>query len=152
VPRVVRRRRIPAPPSAIWSVISDPYHLPRWWPGTSRVENVTSGDATGRRWTQVLETSDGRGVRTDFRCISAAQEERYLFEQEIEGTPYAKTLKGSLTEIRLEPEGTETEVELTRNLELRGLNRLGGFMFRRATGRILNEALGGLERAVGAES
>ena len=132
-------------------MVADPYHLPRWWPGTSRVENVTSGEGAGRRWTQVLETKDGRGVRTDFRCISAAQDERYLFEQEIEGTPYAKTLKGSLTEIRLDPQGAETEVELTRNLELRGLNRLGGFMFRRATGRILSGALDGLEGAVGAD-
>lgn len=151
MPRVVRRRRIPASASAIWSVVSDPYHLPRWWPGTSRVENVTSGEPQGRRWTQVLETKDGRGVRTDYRCTSAAQEERYLFEQEVEGTPYAKTLKGATTEIYLEPQGPETEVVLARELQLRGLNRLGGFMFRRATGRILNQALNGLEGAVGAD-
>jgi uncharacterized protein YndB with AHSA1/START domain len=151
MPRVVRRRRIPAPAGAIWSVISDPYHLPRWWPGTSRVENVTSGEPTGRKWTQVLETKDGRGVRTDYRCTSAAQEERYLFEQLVEGTPYAKTLKGSSTEIYLDPQGPETEVTLARELKLRGLNRLGGFMFRRATGRILSEALNGLEGAVGTD-
>jgi uncharacterized protein YndB with AHSA1/START domain len=151
VPRVVRRRRIPASAGAIWSVISDPYHLPRWWPGTSRVENVTSGDATGRKWTQVLETKDGRGVRTDYRCTSAAQEERYLFEQLVEGTPYAKTLKSASTEIYLDPHGPETEVTLARELQLRGLNRLGGFMFRRATGRILNEALNELETAVGTD-
>ena len=151
MPRVVRRRRIPASANAIWSVIADPYHLPRWWPGTSRVENVTSGDLTGRKWTQVLETKDGRGVRTNYRCISAAQDERFLFEQEIEGTPYAKTLKGALTEIRLEPDGPETDVVLSRNLQLRGLNRLGGFVFRRATGRILSQALDGLETAVGTD-
>lgn len=151
MPRVVRRRRIPAPASAIWSVISDPYHLPRWWPGTSRVENVTAGEPKGRKWTQVLETRDGRGVRTDFRCTSAAQDERYLFEQLVEDTPYAKTLKSATTEIYLEPEGAETQVVLARELKLRGLNRFGGFMFRRATGRILNDALNGLERALGTD-
>ena len=148
MPRVVRRRRIPASVSAIWSVISDPYHLPRWWPGTSRVENVTGGgEPRGRKWTQVLETRDGRGVRTDFRCTSAAQDDRYLYEQLVEGTPYAKTLRSSTTEIYLEPEDGETEVVLARELKLRGLNRFGGFMFRRATGRILSEALAGLETA-----
>ena len=151
MPRVVRRRRIPASASAIWSIVSDPYHLPRWWPGTSRVENVTSGELTGRKWTQVLETKDGRGVRTDYRCTSAAQDERFLFEQLIEGTPYAKTLKASTTEIRLDPQGPETEVTLARELQLRGLNRLGGFMFRRATGRILSDALSSLETAAGTE-
>jgi len=152
VPRVVRKRRIPASASVIWSVISDPYHLPRWWPGTNRVENVTTGEPKGRKWTQVLETKDGRGVRTDFRCTSAAQDERYLFEQLVEGTPYAKTLKSATTEIFLEPEGSETEVVLARELKLKGLNRFGGFMFRRATGRILSDALNGLERALGTES
>ena len=39
--RVVRRRRIAAPASALWAVITDPYHLPRWWPNTQRVENVS---------------------------------------------------------------------------------------------------------------
>ena len=77
MPRVVRRRRLPATAQEIWSVISDPYHLPRWWPRTQRVENVTGGDGTGRRWTQVLETRDGRGVRADYQCTSAASGERY---------------------------------------------------------------------------
>ena len=49
--RAVRRRRIAAPPSAIWAVVADPYHLPRWWPNTQRVENV-SGSGEDGSWTQ----------------------------------------------------------------------------------------------------
>jgi uncharacterized protein YndB with AHSA1/START domain len=40
VPRISRRRRIDAAPDAVWSLVADPYNLPRWWPRTIRVENV----------------------------------------------------------------------------------------------------------------
>jgi uncharacterized protein YndB with AHSA1/START domain len=143
----VRRRRIPAPAGAVWSVISDPYHLPRWWPKTSRVDNVTSGSAKGQKRTQVLETREGRGIRADYRCISAATDERYVFEQLLEGTPFAGILRSARTEIRLKPKGPDTEVTLASEQRLRGLSRFGSPMMRRATGRTLAEALAGLERA-----
>src|SRR5918999_883087 len=149
MPRVVRRRRVDAPPGRVWSVVSDPYHLPRWWPRTQRVENVTSGAPKGRKWTQVLETRDGRGVRADYRCVSAANRERYVFEQLIEGTPFARILRSSRTEIRLAPDDGGTEVTMQSEQRLRGLSRFGGFMMRRATGRTLSEALAGLEHASG---
>jgi uncharacterized protein YndB with AHSA1/START domain len=147
VPRVVRRRRIAAPASALWSVISDPYHLPRWWPRTQRVENVSGGEAKGRRWTQVLETRDGRGIRADYRCVSAADGERYIFEQDVKGTPFEGFLRSARTEIRLEPQEGETKVTLASNQRLKGLSRFGSPMMRRATGRTLTDALDGLERA-----
>ena len=149
MPRVVRRRRLEASPRDVWSVVSDPYHLPRWWPRTQRVENVTAGEGKGRKWTQVLETRDGRGVRADYRCISAASRERYVFEQLIEGTPFERILRSSRTEIRLQGEGGGTAVTMASEQKLRGLSRLGGFMMRRAIGRTLTEALAGLEHASG---
>ena len=150
MPRVVRRRRIAAPAGALWSIVSDPYHLPRWWPRTKRVENVTGSDAKGQRWTQVLETKDGRGIRADYRCVSSASEDRYIYEQQIEDSPFAKFLHSSRTEIRLDPNKSTTEVTLISEQQLRGLSRMGAFMMRRATKRTLSEALSGLERvAVG---
>jgi uncharacterized protein YndB with AHSA1/START domain len=131
-------------------VISDPYHLPRWWPRTRRVENVTGGgEPRGRKWTQVLETRDGRGIRADYRCVSAARNERYVFEQLLEGTPFAGILKSARMEIRLAPENSGTRVTVASEQRLRGLSRLGSPMMRRATGRTLAEALRGLERAIG---
>lgn len=150
MPRVVRRRRIAAPAGALWSIVSDPYHLPRWWPRTQRVENVSAGDAKGQRWTQVLETKDGRGIRADYRCVSSASEERYIYEQQVEEGPFAKFLRSSRTEIRLDPNRSTTEVTLISEQQLKGLSRMGAFMLRRATKRTLSEALAGLERvAVG---
>ena len=151
MPRVVRRRRIAASAQEIWSVISDPYHLPRWWPRTTRVENVSPVEGKGRRWTQVLQTRDGRGVRADYRCISAAAGERYVFEQELEDTPFEGIMRRAATEIRLSPQDGETEVTLASEQRLKGLSRLGSPMMRRATRRTLSEALKGLERAVGGE-
>ena len=148
MPRVTRKRRLDVSPPEIWSVVSDPYHLPRWWPRTQRVENVSGGELKGRRWTQVLETKDGRGIRADYRCVSASTPKRYVFEQLLEGTPFEGFLSSASTEIRLEPEGVGTRVTLESRQRLRGLSRLGGLMMRRATGRTLAEALGGLEQAV----
>lgn len=149
MPRVTRKRRMDASPRAVWSVVSDPYHLPRWWPKTQRVENVSSGAPKGRKWTQVLETKDGRGVRADYRCVSAASDERYVFEQLIEGSPFERILKSSRTEIHLVPEGAGTSVTMRSEQKLRGLSRMGGFMMRRATGRKLSQALDGLDGATG---
>jgi uncharacterized protein YndB with AHSA1/START domain len=145
--RVVRRRRIAAPTSALWSVITDPYHLPRWWPNTQRVENVSEGDPAELSWTQVLETRDGRGVRADYRCVDATEGERFVFEQTLEGTPFERFVRRARTEIRLKPQNGETDVTMSLDRRLRGLSRLGSPMMRRAIGRTLNEALAGLETA-----
>jgi uncharacterized protein YndB with AHSA1/START domain len=147
--RVSRRRTISAPPGEVWALVSDPYSLPRWWPRTSRVENVDAKDG-GRRseWTKVLETAEGRGVRADYRCLSAAANERYIWEQQIEGTPFERHLRSSRVEIALRDEGEATEVRLTSEQTLRGMSRLGSVLMRRGQGAILDEALDGVERAL----
>jgi uncharacterized protein YndB with AHSA1/START domain len=150
MPRVTRRRTISAPVPEVWSLVSDPYNLPRWWPRTSRVENVESKSA-GRRsqWTKVLETSEGRGVRADFRCLSSAENERYVWEQQLEGTPFARHLRSSRIEIALREGKGGTQVDLSSVQSLKGMSRLGSPMMRRGQGAILDEALDGLERALG---
>lgn len=149
MPRVSRRRTIAAPIDEVWELVSDPYSLPRWWPRVSRVENVEQKDG-GRRsqWTKVLETAEGRGVRADFRCLSSASNERYVWEQQLEGTPFAKHLRASEVEIHLRPEGDATEVNLTASQTLRGMSRFGSPMMRSGQGRLLDQALEGIERAL----
>jgi uncharacterized protein YndB with AHSA1/START domain len=143
--RVVRRRRIAAPVSALWAVIADPYHLPRWWPNTQRVESVSEGEPAERSWTQVLETRDGRGVRADYRCVAVSEGERFAFDQEIEDTPFQRFVKSVHTDIELQPRDGDTEVSITLDRRLRGLSRLGAWMMRRATKRQLDQALTDLE-------
>jgi uncharacterized protein YndB with AHSA1/START domain len=149
MPRVSRRRTIAAPPDEVWKLVSDPYSLPRWWPRTGRVENVEQKSG-GRRsqWTKVLETAEGRGVRADYRCVSSAEGERYVWEQELEGTPFARHLRSSRVEIGLRERDGGTWINITSVQALRGMSRMGSVMMRRAQGAILDEALDGLERAL----
>jgi uncharacterized protein YndB with AHSA1/START domain len=149
MPRVFRRRTIGAPPQDVWDLVSDPYSLPRWWPRTSRVENVERrGGGRRSQWTKVLATAEGRGVRADYRCLSSAENERYVWEQELEGTPFARHLKASRVEIALRGADGETQVTLSSVQTLRGMSRLGSPMMRRGQGTILDEALDGIERAL----
>jgi hypothetical protein len=129
-------------------VIADPHHMPRWWPGVKRMEGVEDD-----RFTQVLTTKKGRPVRMDFRileCRSPAADDdargRCVWEQEIEGTPFARVLGEAVTEVVLEPAGSGTLVTLALTQRLRGYSRTGGFLLRRASREKLDEALEGLER------
>jgi uncharacterized protein YndB with AHSA1/START domain len=148
--RTARRRRIAAPVGEVWDVVSDPHHLPRWWPRTSRVENV-KGSGRGAVWTQVLETKQGKPVRADYRCLSSAENERFIFDQELENTPFERVLRSSTIEIRLSPDGEETAVELAQEQKLRGLSRFGAPLMRRASARILDQALADLDATLGRE-
>lgn len=148
--RVTKKRTIGAPVGEVWKLVSDPYALPRWWPRTSRVENVDrKGGGRRSQWTKVLETAEGRGVRADFRCLSSAENERYVWEQELEGTPFERHLRSSRVEIGLRARGEGgTEVKLASVQTLRGMSRLGSPLMRRGQGTILSEALDGIERAL----
>ncbi|MCW2990617.1 MAG: Polyketide cyclase/dehydrase [Solirubrobacterales bacterium] len=145
MPTVARSREVAATPDAVWQLVGDPYHLPRWWPRVSRVEAVAGG-----RFTEVLGgTKSGRAVRADFRVDEKRKNERLRFSQELEGSPFERVLKSSETEIALAPSGAGTRVAITTRQKLRGLSRLGGFLVKRATRKVLDEALDGLEATVG---
>ena len=147
--RVTRTRTVEAPIGDIWDLVSDPYGLPRWWPRTTRVENVDAKPGGKRtQWTKVLQTAEGRGVRADFRCVSSAERERYVWEQELEGTPFERHLKGLRVEIGLRERDGGTEVSITEEQSLKGMSKLGSPLMRRARGDILDEALDGIERAL----
>jgi uncharacterized protein YndB with AHSA1/START domain len=149
VARVTRTREIEAPVGEVWKLVSDPYNLPRWWPRTARVENVDAKPGGKRTaWTKVLQTAEGRGVRADFRCVSSADRERYVWEQELEGTPFERHLKALRVEIGLRELGGGTEVSLTEEQSLKGMSKFGSPLMRRARGDVLDEALEGIERAL----
>jgi uncharacterized protein YndB with AHSA1/START domain len=140
---------IPAPRADVWQVISDPYHLPRWWPNVARVEGVYERrGGSDSQWTKVFETRSGKSVRADFRCRYSRAPEAYGWEQEIPGTPFEKYLRSAVTEISLSDSDGGTRVEIETDQRLRGISRFGGGpMLRRATGRQLDEALEALARS-----
>jgi uncharacterized protein YndB with AHSA1/START domain len=150
MPTATRSRVIAAPLGKVWELISDPYHMPRWWPRCVRVEDVSgSAGAKRTRWTVVMETEKGRSVRADYRCVGATANRRYAWEQEIEGTPFERILQSSNVQIELEPEGgDETRVSVRAEQRLRGLSRLGSPMMRTGTGRNIDAAIDGIEAAL----
>lgn len=147
--RTTRTRTLDVPVGDVWKLVSDPYNLPRWWPRTARVENVSGDGGRRTRWTKVLETAEGRGVRADFRCVSSAERERYVWEQELAGTPFERHLKGLQVEVKMRERNGGTEVSISEEQSLKGMSKLGSPLMRRARGDVLDEALDGIERALG---
>jgi uncharacterized protein YndB with AHSA1/START domain len=153
MPKARRSRVIAADRRSVWELVSDPYHRARWWPKVSRVEDVHErARGSGSQWTDVLTTASGKGVRAEFRCLWSRELEGYAWEQQIEGSPFAKVLKASVVSVELEDREGGTQVTIQADQRLRGMSRLGGFMLRRATGTQIDEALAALEQAVGDRS
>jgi uncharacterized protein YndB with AHSA1/START domain len=146
VPTARRSRIIAAPAEELWEVICDPHHLPRWWPRVNRVEDVEDG-----AFTEVMKTAKGKLVRADFRLVRSDERAHSLaWQQQLEGTPFARLLSSAETQVNLEPvaEGTSVTIELRQRLS-GFFPRFGGFMVRRAAAATLDEALSGLERISG---
>jgi uncharacterized protein YndB with AHSA1/START domain len=148
VPFVKRRARLGAAPPVVWQTVADPHQLTRWWPRVERVEGVD-----GRGFTQVLRSPKGAVVRADFRIATKHKPQRIAWTQDVDGTPFAKLLRSSETEVRLAPAGADgqaTDVELRLSQKLQGVSRLGGFMVKRAARRQLDDALAALRELHGA--
>ena len=138
---LVRRERVlPAAPTEIWRVVSDPTRLPAWWPGVSRVE-----EASREAWTTVLVSPKGKSVRADYSLVEAREPEWLRWKQEIEESPFERLLLESTTELELEPEpGGGTRVRLTLKQRPRGWARFSPFQLRAAAVRQAEGALEGL--------
>ncbi len=146
MPRVRRSRLIPARQDEIWRMVSDPGQLPGWWPRVVRVEGISG---SGDRFTEVLRTDAGRDLRADFTVVEREKPSRWRFAQEIGDDPFSKVLSRSETLIELDGDGEATVVTIEVDRRLRGMARLGGFLFRGATRRHIDEALDRLEELHG---
>ncbi|MHB1468628.1 MAG: SRPBCC family protein [Solirubrobacteraceae bacterium] len=167
MPTASASRSIDAPAERLWEVVSDPHHLPRWWPRVERVEAVE-----GRAFTEVLRSDRGRLVRADFVVLERDERKlRVLFAQQVAGTPFARILVSSETEVVLRaPGGREqapTEVSVTLEQTLPSplsqrtagiplsqsrfglFAQLGSPLVRRAAHATVKGALDGLQRIAG---
>jgi carbon monoxide dehydrogenase subunit G len=137
---VVRRSRtLAAPVDDVWRIVRDPYHLPRWWPKTERVEGVSSAG-----WTSVLVTDKGRSIKADYRVELTKSAERRRWSQELPGTPFERLFREVVYEVALAPADAGTAVGIETRQLPRGWARFGGMMLRRAAKRQCDEALAGL--------
>jgi uncharacterized protein YndB with AHSA1/START domain len=146
---VVRRERVlPATPAEVWHVVSDPARLPAWWPGVSRVEDVSR-----EAWTTVLVSPKGKSVRADYSLVEAREPERLEWRQEVEESPFERLLSASVTRVELEPDaGGGTHVRVALDQRARGWARFSPFQLRAAATRQVEGALEGLAELFGDES
>ncbi|MBJ7329361.1 MAG: SRPBCC family protein [Solirubrobacteraceae bacterium] len=141
MPVARRTRTLSSDQAAVWALVADPYHLPRWWPHVRRVEAVTS-----KEFTAVLTATDqGRPVRADYRIVAHEPPRLRTWEQQIEDTPFERVFKASEVTVELAPSGAGCEVRIEMRQRLRGLSQLGAPLVRRGSGRLLERALDALE-------
>jgi uncharacterized protein YndB with AHSA1/START domain len=135
--KTTRSRSIPASREAVWEIVEDPHHLPRWWPGVARVEDVRGG-----RFTEVIPTRRGKPVRLDFTVLESEAPRRRSWTQELAGTPFERLLSSWTTTITLEREGDDAcNVTLEEHQQLRGSFRAGLLLQRRPANRRVDSAL-----------
>lgn len=140
----VRSRRISAPADRVWLIVSDPHHLPRWWPAVTRVEEVSAG-----RFTTVIPTKQGKPVRMDYRVIASEPPTRRGWTQELAGTPFERLVTSWTTTVTVTPDGDQCLVTLEERQQLKGSFRVGGTLQRRPARRRIDAALDGLARLFG---
>jgi uncharacterized protein YndB with AHSA1/START domain len=136
---VTRSQRIVATAEEIWGIVSDAHHLPRWWPGVTRVENVA-----GDRFTEVIPTRRGKPMRLDFRIVESLAPERLTWTQDLQGTPFERLLSAWTTTITLLSDGDACIVTLEESQQLKGSLRAGALLQRRPARRRVESALQGL--------
>ena len=139
-----RSREIDAPVADVWEVVADPYHLPRWWPGVTRVQDVRD-----QSFTQVVPTKRGKPMRLDFRVTESLPMERRSWSQSLPGTPFERLLEAWTTTISLEPSRGGTRVTIEEVQQLRGSFRPALPLQRRPARRRVEEALAGLAALLG---
>ena len=139
-----RSKVVAAPRERVWELVADPYHHPRWWPRVERVEGVTAAG-----WTNVLVSSRGNTVRTDWTVEADRPPDERRWAQEIAGTPFERLFMRNAITARLEPAGEGTEVTLEFEQRPRGLARLLPFILKRPMRRQLDEALDNLAAVAG---
>ena len=137
--RIRRERRLDASAEELWRIAADPYHLPRWWPRAQRVEAVTP-----EAWTVVLGSDRGRSVRADYRLVDEEPGVRRTWELEVEGSPFERIFREQVTTLEV----GEGRVRLVVDQKGRRFARMGGWMLRGATSKLLDEALDGLADVV----
>jgi uncharacterized protein YndB with AHSA1/START domain len=141
VPTIARSRTVPAAPERIWSLVSDPWRWPSWWPNVARVE-----EAYPDAWTAVLTSPNGRTMRADYTLEESEAPSLLRWRHEVEESPFERIMASSVTELSMEPAAEASSVvRLTGRIQLRGLSRLGGFQVTRATRRQFDGALDGLQ-------
>jgi carbon monoxide dehydrogenase subunit G len=123
VATTVHSGTVGATPQEIWAVVANPHHLPRWWPGVVRVENVRD-----RHFTMVIPTKRGKPVRLDYTVVESIEFERRGWSQDVTGTPFERLLNAWTITVEIAADGEHSTVTITDHQQLRGSFRFGALL------------------------
>ena len=96
-----------------------------------------------------FRTQKGKTIRVDFELLDSQEPNRRSWYQRLENSPFENLLSESVTEVIVETAGDGSTVTLVSRQKMRGLSKLGGPVVRKASRKLLREALDGLERTCG---
>jgi hypothetical protein len=87
MPTFEATRVLLAPVEDVWAFVSEPYHLPDWWPGISGVQPDRRGFAAGARWQVITDGTPTllRRARTDDVLVALAVEPNRRFAFQLVG-------------------------------------------------------------------
>jgi uncharacterized protein YndB with AHSA1/START domain len=80
MPHATAERELLAAAGDVWQFVSEPHHLPDWWPGFAAVEPDRRGTAADARW-KVQRSQPGwfrRGDDAETLLVTAAEARRRL--------------------------------------------------------------------------
>jgi uncharacterized protein YndB with AHSA1/START domain len=130
MPTYSATRDLLAPRTDVWAFLSEPYHLPDWWPGISGLQPDRRGFAPGARW-QVL--GDNRpslfrkpNMSGTLLVLAVERYERFAFQLTGERLDAELTLaepEPDVTRARLAVSGPFL-VGLKRSMPVKALDRL----------------------------
>ncbi|MEI6447817.1 MAG: SRPBCC family protein [Actinomycetes bacterium] len=140
MPRTKRTRALDADPEKVWALAADPAKLPRWWPEVDRVDRPD-----GNSFTKWVVSPRGRAVAMTFSLADLEEGRHVRWVQQLEGTPFARSLRSGAEEVTVEEAGAGSKIELVIERRMKGTARLGGLLISRGQRRELDEALDRLE-------
>lgn len=133
----VRSATVGAPPHEIWELVADPDHLPRWFPGVVRVENVRP-----EGFTEIMLSKRGKPMRLDMLITKSSAPDLHGWTQELQGTPFERLLNAWSTTVSIERAADGAcVVTITEEQQLKGTFRLGRLLQCRPARRRLDTAL-----------
>lgn len=144
MPKTSRSRVLAADPEAVWRIAGDPGKLARWWPKVERVDRPAADQFV--KW---LTSARGRAVPMSFRLIESEPGVFACWEQELEGSPFERSVRRSRECVRVEPAAEGTSVVLSIKRSLKGSARLGAPLVARGQRIELESALDRLQERFG---
>jgi uncharacterized protein YndB with AHSA1/START domain len=130
-PVIVMRRVFDAPREVVWSALTDPKHVAKWFGGHGFENPVCEMDVRpGGRWHHVMRTPDGEDHTMDYVFVEVVKPERLVWRNAEGGAGPSGGPHDNVMTVTLEEAGRKTKWTLVakfRSMADREMARKIGF-------------------------